>query len=304
MTRVTAVENTGRARRSTTAVPDLYDNYVEAGCQLSYSNGRLLLGTGTLTLEDGVTVYGVSVDDQTFQLASGTATVYCVVDASLPKAAIELRSSVPQEPHLAVGQVDADAGTTSELNREPDFASGALAAEKANIAEHTEVFESDAGSTVLRNTDGKPINIQLYPSGRAFLVANQSAETVINTQNEWYEVAGTWEAAHLNYLTHDGSGGLTYDGDVTTQVQYQVGGSYISPSNNAEYEIAMFKNGAVKDRTVISFSPPRQDERLSLPGLFGFTDTTTTGMRHSVRVRCTNGTTNITIPALSFTLRG
>lgn len=176
--------------------------------------------------------------------------------------------------------------------------------ETVGIGDNTVIRESEAGSTVLVNEDGKPINIQLYPSGRAFLVANQSTETVIDTQGEWYEIAGTWEAAHLNYLTHDGSGGLTYEGDVTTQTEYQVGGSYISPSNNAQYEIAMFKDGSIKDRTVISFSPPRQDERLSLPSIFGFTDTTTSGMRHSVRVRCTSGMTNITIPALSFTLRG
>jgi len=176
--------------------------------------------------------------------------------------------------------------------------------ETVGVGDYTEIFESDAGSTVIENSGDNPINIQLTPSGRAYLAANQATETVIDTQGEWVEIAGDWDGAHLNFLTHDGSGGLTYDGDVTTQVQYQVGGSYISPSNNAQYEIAMFKDGSVKDRTIISFSAPRQDERLSLPSVFGFTDTTTTGMRHSVRVRCTNGTFNITIPALSFTLRG
>lgn len=302
MTRVSAIENTGRARRSTTAVPDEYDNFVEAGCQLSYSDGRLLLGTGTLTLEDGTTVYGVAVDDQTFQLASGTETVYCVVDPNIPAASVELRSSAPQQPHLAIGTVDADTGTTSELNRAPDFRSGSLAADDASIGEYTEIFESDAGSTVLRNADGNPINIQLYPSGRAYLSGN-TVETTIAEQDTWYEIEGAWDAAHLNFLTH-GAGDLTYEGDVTTQVAYQAGGSYISPSNNAEFEFAMFKDGVVKDRTIMPFSPARQDEAFALPTLIGFTDTTTSGMTHDCRVRCTNGTTNITVTGFSFTLQG
>jgi len=91
---------------------------------------------------------------------------------------------------------------------------------------------------------------------------------------------------------------------VTTQVQYLAGGSYSSPSNNAQYEIAMFLGGSLKERTVLSFSPPRQNENLSLPLITGFTDTTQTGVTHKPRVRCTSGTTNLTIPAMNFTIKG
>ncbi|WP_324757080.1 hypothetical protein [Haloarcula montana] len=181
---------------------------------------------------------------------------------------------------------------------------GLVSATRAHIGQSTEVFESAAGSTVIQNTDDNPINIQLYPSGRVFLTGNDTTETVINTQNEWVEIEGGWDSAHMNYLSTDGNGKLIYDGDVTTQTQYQVGGAYSSPSNNATYEIGMFKDGALKERTAVDFSPPRQNETLSLPGIFGFTDTTTTNMSHSVRVRCTSGATNLTVHALSFILRG
>jgi hypothetical protein len=184
-----------------------------------------------------------------------------------------------------------------------DATGDSLAATTVDVGVATELFESTAGSTALRNTAGKPINIQLYPSARAYLSDNTTA-TTIDAQNTWYQIEGAWDAAHLNLLTHDGSGGLTYDGDVTTQVQYQTGGTYNSPDNNAGYEIAMFKDGSVKERTIMPFSPARQDEDLGLPTLIGFTDTTTPGMTHDLRVRCTTGATNITVTGLSFTLRG
>jgi len=174
---------------------------------------------------------------------------------------------------------------------------------EADIGDATTLRESDAGTTILENTDGNVVNVQLKPSGRAYLNAN-TTETVIDTQNEWYRIEGDWNDAHLNAITHDGAGGLTYTGDVTTQVQYSFGGTYESPNNNAEYDIAVFKNGTLKDRTVLTFSPPFKDERLALPGVFGFTDTTTTDMTHDIRVRCTSGTTNITFSAANFVLKG
>lgn len=173
-----------------------------------------------------------------------------------------------------------------------------------SIGENTEIFETDGGSTVLVNSAGNPINIQLYPSGRAFLVGNDSTETVIDTQNEWVEIEGNWDSAHMNYLDHDGIGGLIYRGDVTTQIDYISSGAYVSPSNNAVYEIGIFKDGELKTRTPVDFSPPRQDENLPLPTIPGFTDEMTPDMRHSVRVRCTNGTHNITVNTLSFRIRG
>lgn len=178
-----------------------------------------------------------------------------------------------------------------------------LEAQEVRIGNHTVISESDVGSTTITNSGDNPINIQLYPSGRAFFNANDT-ETVISTQNEWTDIAGSWDSAHMNYLTADGNGGMVYQGDVTTQIEYKVGGGYSSPSNNASYELAMFKDGVLKSRTPLDFSPPRQDEVLSLPSLFGFTDTTTEGMVHKPRVRCTSGATNLTIHSLSFTLRG
>lgn len=193
---------------------------------------------------------------------------------------------------------------TNALSTQGGTITGSLGVtESLSVGDNSEIVESAAGATVLRNNAGYPINIQLYPSGRTFLVSN-TTETTISEQNTWYEIEGAWEAAHLNYLDHDGTGGLIYRGDVTSQTQYQIGGSYSSPSNNARYEIAVFKNGTVKDRTIIDFSPPRQNETISLPTIFGFTDSTEADMRHSVRIRCTTGTTNITVPSLSFTLRG
>lgn len=189
------------------------------------------------------------------------------------------------------------------LKKWMDFAFGNTEHETVQVGANTEVLESDAGATILRNNGGYPINIELYPSGRAYLAGNSTA-TTISTQNEWYPIEGAWNANNLNYLTHDGSGGLTYQGDVTTQTQFQVGGSYISASNTAEYELAVFTDGTVKNDTIINFSPARQDEVLSLPTVFGFTDSTTTNMTHDIRVRCTSGATNITIPSLSFTLKG
>lgn len=194
------------------------------------------------------------------------------------------------------------AGLNSDgLGRSGTF--GSVRADSIQVGENSEFGESDQGSTTIVNTAGNPVNIQLAPSGRAYLTGN-AVETTISTQNEWYEIAGNWSSAHMNFLTHDGNGGMTYQGDVTTQIIYDMGGAYESPSNNATYEIAMFKDGAVKERTPVDFSPPRAGEVLSLPPLFGFTDTTTTGMRHSIRVRCTSGTDNITIHALSFRIKG
>lgn len=179
-----------------------------------------------------------------------------------------------------------------------------VSAPRLEIGTNTELFESDEGSTVLQNTADNPINIQLYPSGRAFFVGNDSTETVIDVQDEWYEIAGPWDSAHMNFLAAEGDGGLTYEGDVTSQVQYNVSGTYTSPSNNATYEIGLFKDDTLKSRTTIDFSPPRQDESLSLPTIVGFTDTTTTGMTHTPKVRCTSGASNITVNGINFTLRG
>lgn len=197
-------------------------------------------------------------------------------------------------------------------NRFSELASGGwefvteaiTATDTLSVGDRTQIYETEAGSTVLVNEDGNPINIQLSPSGRAFFVGNDSTETVIDTQDEWVDIQGPWDSAHLNFLSAEGDGGLAYDGDVVTQTQYLVGGAYESPSNNAEYELGLFKDGALKERTAIDFSPPRQDETLSLPTIIGFTDTTTEGMTHTPRVRCTNGATNITVNALSFTLKG
>lgn len=171
-----------------------------------------------------------------------------------------------------------------------------------SVGANTELSESASGSTILQNTAGNPVNIQLSPSGRAFLSGN-TTETVIDTQDQWYEISGAWSSAHLNFLSHT-AGTLTYDGDVETQIMYDVGGAYSSPDQNATFEIAIFKDGAVKPNTPIDFSPPRAGETLSLPPIYGFTDSTTTGMSHSVRVRCTSGTTNLTVHSLSFRIKG
>jgi len=178
-----------------------------------------------------------------------------------------------------------------------------VSAPEATIGENTHIFESELGTTVVENTNDKAINIQLSPSGRAYIAGN-STETVIDTQDQWYKIDGPWNDAHLNYISHDGTGVLTYEGDVTTQIQYIIGGAYISPNNNAEYELAVFKDGTIKDRTTLPFSPPRQNETLALPTISGFTDTTTENMSHDVRVRCTSGTTNITFKSINFTMRG
>lgn len=170
------------------------------------------------------------------------------------------------------------------------------------IGSSSEISESAAGSTVIQNTAGNPVNIQLSPSGRAYLVGNTTA-TTISTQDTWYEISGTWNASNLNYLSHT-SGALTYDGDVATQVEYNVGGSYSSPDNTATYEIGVFTDGSLKPSTVIDFSPPRAGESLALPNIFGFTDSTASGTSHSVRVRCTSGTSDITIRSLNFIIKG
>ena len=170
------------------------------------------------------------------------------------------------------------------------------------VGENTELQESGGGETILTNTAGHPINIQTYPSGRAFLQSNDT-NTTIETQDEWVGVEGMWNSAHLNAISAN-NGKLTYDGAITSQVMYFIGGSAETFNNNETFEIAVFLNDQIKENTRAEVDFARGDELISLPAIIGFTDTTNTGDTHEVKIRNRTSTTDIRVQSLSFALKG
>lgn len=271
--------------------------WVESGLEIKGNGSGIEVSDGRVYLTNGA---AWSVGDSRLSVDNpGNTNHFYLIDRGSLVIGYNETGSDPSDPYIKIAEGTPNSGSLTDLNK----GSPPVHAKKGYFGDSTEIRETSAGSTVLVNNNGNPINIQLYPSGRAFLRGNDTATTISN-QNEWVEITGDWDSAHMNYLSTDGNGRLTYNGDVTTQTQYNVSGSYSTTDNNAQYEIGMFKDGSLKERTNIDFSAPRQDEVISLPGIFGFTDETEEGMTHSVRVRNTTNTSDVTIHALSFTLRG
>jgi len=162
---VTAIPNTGTRRRSHSIVPDQGDNFVLGGCSLSYDGQRLAVSAGSLTIADGDTVYAVEIGGTEFE-PTGQQGVYVDVDSAGPSGEIVVQSAAPADPALQLGTVDAGAGTTTEVNREPDQSVGALSAERlltksrsvdAVVYETSGTWHADGDSVVASDAEFKTV---------------------------------------------------------------------------------------------------------------------------------------------------
>lgn len=142
---VLSFPNTAASRRSHETLPARGDNWFVSGFRpiADFAAGTLKITHGTGLLVDSDTVYWVDADTyRGLSIPSGTSLVHYVVDAdstynegdynnggynTIQRVTGDIQvGGSPSDPSLALARVDADAQTTTELNRTPDDVLGAL----------------------------------------------------------------------------------------------------------------------------------------------------------------------------------
>lgn len=176
--------------------------------------------------------------------------------------------------------------------------------ESVSVGENTRLEETAGGNSALTNegTDTS-IMIEEQPSGAAYLTGNTQTTTV-SVQDEWTPIAGSWAATNLNQVTLVADGGLKYEGGAATQLQFTISGAYTAQTANETYQIAIFEDGQLRDRTQLQFEVTIADELSSLPTVTGMTDDVSAGTVHRPMIRSTTGAEDITIVGIDFVVRG
>lgn len=127
---VLTLPDTPATRRAHENIPDRGDNWFVSGFRpiADFDAGTLKVTGGTGLLVDSGTVYWVNADTYTgLSTPGGTTLVHYEIDTSgsTPTGDIVVGGS-PSAPTLPLARVDADAETTTELNRTPDDVLGGL----------------------------------------------------------------------------------------------------------------------------------------------------------------------------------